>query len=99
MAAESTRVADNGRSGTEYCGSEHWRTREPTWSTCWIVNVRSTADGNACGRLRERALSVTTLAAGEFHAPSLADFFPPAVLFEGTPFEMDRLMIIRVAWQ
>ncbi|ETT28447.1 MULTISPECIES: F0F1 ATP synthase subunit A [Rhodococcus] len=55
-----------------------------------------TADGNACGRLRERALSVTTLAAGEFHAPSLADFFPPAVLFEGTPFEMDRLMLIRV---
>ncbi|WP_174867293.1 MULTISPECIES: F0F1 ATP synthase subunit A [Nocardia] len=34
--------------------------------------------------------------AGEFHAPSLTDFFPPAVLFEGTPFELDRLMLIRI---
>ncbi|MEV0298258.1 F0F1 ATP synthase subunit A [Nocardia sp. NPDC050710] len=46
-------------------------------------------------RTRERTLSVTTLA-GEFHAPSLTDFFPPAVLFEGTPFELDRLMLIRL---
>ncbi len=46
-------------------------------------------------RTRERTLSVTTLAA-EFHAPSLTDFFPPAVLFEGTPFELDRLMLIRI---
>ncbi|WP_081706554.1 F0F1 ATP synthase subunit A [Nocardia sp. CNY236] len=46
-------------------------------------------------RTRERTLSVTTLAA-EFHAPSLTDFFPPAVLFEGTPFELDRLMLIRL---
>ncbi len=34
--------------------------------------------------------------AGEFHAPSLQDFFPPALLFEGTPFELDRLMLIRI---
>ncbi len=34
--------------------------------------------------------------AGEFHAPSLSDFFPPALLFEGTPFEIDRLMGIRL---
>ncbi|MEV6071793.1 F0F1 ATP synthase subunit A [Nocardia sp. NPDC052001] len=46
-------------------------------------------------RPRERTLSVTILA-GEFHAPSLNDFFPPAVLFEGTPFELDRLMLIRI---
>ncbi|MGO4645328.1 F0F1 ATP synthase subunit A [Nocardia sp. 2YAB30] len=46
-------------------------------------------------RTRERTLSVTTLAA-EFHAPSITDFFPPAVLFEGTPFELDRLMLIRI---
>ncbi|MGW4368646.1 F0F1 ATP synthase subunit A [Nocardia takedensis] len=46
-------------------------------------------------RTRERTLSVTTLAA-EFHAPSLTDFFPPAVLFEGTPFELDRLMLVRL---
>ena len=35
---------------------------------------------------------------GEFHAPSLIDFFPDAVLFEGTPFELNRLMIIRVVF-
>ncbi|MFI5777498.1 F0F1 ATP synthase subunit A [Nocardia sp. NPDC051570] len=46
-------------------------------------------------RTRERTLSVTNLA-GEFHAPSLQDFYPPAVLFEGTPFELDRLMLIRI---
>ncbi|GGG01126.1 ATP synthase subunit a [Rhodococcoides trifolii] len=34
--------------------------------------------------------------AAEFHPPSLADFFPPAVLFEGTPFELDRLMLVRI---
>jgi F-type H+-transporting ATPase subunit a len=34
--------------------------------------------------------------AGEFHAPSLDDFFPKAVLFQGTVFELDRLMLIRI---
>lgn len=33
---------------------------------------------------------------GSFHAPTLDDFFPDAVLFGGTPFELNRLMIIRV---
>lgn len=33
---------------------------------------------------------------GGFHGPTLDDFFPAAVLFEGTPFEMNRIMIIRV---
>ncbi|MEU4322888.1 F0F1 ATP synthase subunit A [Nocardia fluminea] len=47
-------------------------------------------------RTRERTLSVITLAAGEFHAPSLSDFYPPAVLFAGTPFELDRLMLVRL---
>ena len=32
---------------------------------------------------------------GGFHAPSIAEFFPPIVLFAGTPFEMNRIMIIR----
>ncbi|MGB3770712.1 MAG: F0F1 ATP synthase subunit A [Rhodococcus sp. (in: high G+C Gram-positive bacteria)] len=34
--------------------------------------------------------------AAEFSPPSLSDFFPPAVLFEGTPFELDRLMLVRI---
>ncbi|WP_166849667.1 F0F1 ATP synthase subunit A [Isoptericola sp. BMS4] len=33
---------------------------------------------------------------GEFHAPTIADFFPPAILFEGTPFEFNRIMLVRV---
>ena len=26
----------------------------------------------------------------------MAEFFPPAFLFEGTPFEMNRVMLIRI---
>ncbi|MEB4615635.1 F0F1 ATP synthase subunit A [Leucobacter sp. M11] len=33
---------------------------------------------------------------GGFHGPTLDDFFPPAIFFEGTPFEMNRIMIIRM---
>jgi len=33
---------------------------------------------------------------GGFHPPSITDFFPEVVLFEGTPFAMNRIMIIRV---
>ena len=33
---------------------------------------------------------------GGFHGPTLDDFSPPAVLFEGTPFELNRIMIIRL---
>lgn len=31
-----------------------------------------------------------------FHAPGLEEFFPPAILFEGTPFEFNRIMMVRV---
>jgi F-type H+-transporting ATPase subunit a len=33
---------------------------------------------------------------GGFHPPSIDEFFPPIVLFAGTPFAMNRIMIIRV---
>lgn len=33
---------------------------------------------------------------GEFHGPSIEEFFPEAFLFVGTPFEMNRIMVIRV---
>src|SRR5690606_23775661 len=33
---------------------------------------------------------------GAFHGPSLAEFFPEVVLFEGTPFALNRIMIIRL---
>ena len=32
----------------------------------------------------------------QFHAPSITEFFPEIVLFEGTPFAMNRIMIIRM---
>jgi F-type H+-transporting ATPase subunit a len=33
---------------------------------------------------------------GGFHGPSLAEFFPEAIFFAGTPFEMNRIMMIRI---
>jgi F-type H+-transporting ATPase subunit a len=33
---------------------------------------------------------------GQFHGPSIDEFFPGAVLFQGTVFEMNRVMLIRV---
>ncbi|MGV8881239.1 MAG: F0F1 ATP synthase subunit A [Rhodoglobus sp.] len=32
---------------------------------------------------------------GGFHGPSLSDFFPPVIFFEGTPFEINRVILIR----
>lgn len=31
-----------------------------------------------------------------FHPPSVTDFFPPVIFFAGTPFELNRLMLIRI---
>lgn len=31
-----------------------------------------------------------------FHAPGVDEFFPAAILFEGTPFEIDRIMMVRL---
>jgi F-type H+-transporting ATPase subunit a len=33
---------------------------------------------------------------GEFHGPSIDEFFPEAVLFAGTPFELNRVLLIRL---
>lgn len=33
---------------------------------------------------------------GGFHGPSLDEFFPEIVLFEGTPFALNRIMLIRL---
>ena len=33
---------------------------------------------------------------GGFHAPTIGEFFPAALLFEGTPFEFNRIMLVRV---
>ncbi|MDO5495478.1 MAG: F0F1 ATP synthase subunit A [bacterium] len=33
---------------------------------------------------------------GGFHGPQISEFFPPAFLFEGTIFEMNRIMLIRL---
>lgn len=32
---------------------------------------------------------------GGFHAPSIMEFFPEAVFFDGTPFEINRIILIR----
>ncbi len=33
---------------------------------------------------------------GGFHGPSIDEFFPPVVFFAGTPFELNRIMLIRL---
>jgi F-type H+-transporting ATPase subunit a len=33
---------------------------------------------------------------GGFHGPSIGDFFPEGVLFVGTPFELNRVLLIRI---
>lgn len=32
---------------------------------------------------------------GTFHGPTIDEFFPPALLFEGTPFEINRIILVR----
>lgn len=67
-------------------------------SAAWVPRGPPTHDPG------ENALStVATIlplaASGEdsgFHAPSISEFFPPAVLFEGTPFELNRIILIRI---
>nr|WP_228494658.1 F0F1 ATP synthase subunit A [Clavibacter sp. VKM Ac-2873] len=50
--------------------------------------------------LATAAPSIITLAAedsGEgFHAPDISEFFPPIAFFEGTGFDLNRIMIIRL---
>jgi F-type H+-transporting ATPase subunit a len=33
---------------------------------------------------------------GGFHSPTLEDFFPPAIWFEGTPWEFTRIQLVRL---
>lgn len=48
-------------------------------------------------------LATSLLAASEaasegestFHAPTVADFFPPVIFFDGTPFEINRIILVR----
>jgi F-type H+-transporting ATPase subunit a len=37
-----------------------------------------------------------TAGPADFHGPSIDEFFPKAVLFAGTPFELNRVMLIRI---
>lgn len=41
-------------------------------------------------------ISVPLSGDGEFHVPSIAEFFPGGLLFIGTPFEMSRINLIMV---
>ncbi len=42
------------------------------------------------------ATAVAVQDSGGFQVPTIADFFPAPLLFPGTPFEMNRVMLIRV---
>lgn len=57
-----------------------------------------THDPGECA-LSTVATDLLLAASGEesgFHPPSIAEFFPPAILFEGTPFELNRIILIRI---
>ncbi|GGC12034.1 F0F1 ATP synthase subunit A [Cellulomonas carbonis] len=41
-------------------------------------------------------LAATGEEGGGFHPPSIAEFFPASFLFEGTPFEMNRIILVRL---
>lgn len=53
--------------------------------------------------LQEKALLANALSLlvptatddGGFHGPSIAEFFPGALFFEGTPFEINRIILVR----
>lgn len=47
--------------------------------------------------LSSLATNLFLAADGEgFHTPSIAEFFPPAIWFEGTPFEINRIILVRL---
>ena len=54
---------------------------------------------NPPGVLLSAVSTILSLAAstedGGFHVPSIAEFFPPAILFEGTIFEINRIILVR----
>lgn len=40
---------------------------------------------------------IAVSAGGEFHAPNVdEEYFPPALLFDGTPFEINRIIMVRL---
>ncbi|MGO1562942.1 ATP synthase F0 sector subunit a [Actinomycetales bacterium JB111] len=41
-------------------------------------------------------IRIVTADSEGWHAPGLGEFFPPAILFEGTPFEINRITIVRL---
>lgn len=49
---------------------------------------------NALGAMTSLMLPMAD--GGGFHPPTMDDFFPPPILFAGTPFEFNRIMMIRI---
>ena len=53
--------------------------------------------------LQEKALLANALSLlvptatddGAFHGPTIEEFFPPVIFFEGTPFEINRIILVR----
>jgi F-type H+-transporting ATPase subunit a len=44
----------------------------------------------------ETLLQLAATDSGEFSPPTIGEFFPPAILFEGTIFEMNRIILVRL---
>lgn len=61
-----------------------------------VAPMASAGDGaDSAGTSQDSVWSWLTHSNG-FHAPSVLDFFPDGLLFEGTPFEINRVILIRL---
>ncbi|WP_425956415.1 F0F1 ATP synthase subunit A [Xylanimonas sp. McL0601] len=69
------------------------------WSDGVPTGCGAKRSHRSSGVILSTSLTPLLLAASEsdsgFHAPTIADFFPPAVLFAGTPFEINRIVLVR----
>jgi F-type H+-transporting ATPase subunit a len=61
-----------------------------------IVPMASAGDGADPAGTAGGGFWAWLFQSGEFHPPSVMDFFPEAILFEGTIFEVNRITVIRI---
>lgn len=67
-------------------------------TACPLHGSLGTHDPGECA-LSTVATDLLLAASGDesgFHPPSIAEFFPAAILFEGTPLEINRIILVRI---
>lgn len=77
-------MADAVRSSSHHLNSREHCASRPKQETALLANAVNMLVG------------VTASGDGEFHPPTIMEFFPGPFLFEGTPFELNRIMMVRL---